>query len=96
MSTVVLVLNQDGITELIQTANDLQTKMDNVMSSGKDKSNHDRIADAGASSFLDVAREKLPIIMEEGDDEGVNEAGVKVSAISTTSSSMLKTFDYYC
>lgn len=83
MSTVVLVLNQDGISELIQTANDIQTKVDNVMGMGKGNSNKDRIADAGATSFLEAAKEKLPIIMEEGD----NEEEVKASKTSTTASS---------
>lgn len=85
MSTVVLLLNQNGISELIQTANDIQTKVDNVMGSGKDKTNKDRIADAGASSFLEAAREKLPIIMEEGDESG--DAEVKASAVSPTTAS---------
>ncbi len=84
MSTVVLVLNQDGISELIQTANDLQSKVDNIMSAGKNKSNQDRIGDAGASSsLLDIAKEKLPIIMEEGDDE----TEIKSTAIAPLSSS---------
>lgn len=82
MTTVVLVLNQDGISELIQTANDIQTKVDNVMGSGKDKSNKDRVGDAGATSFLEAAKEKLPIIMEEGDESG--DAEVKASAVSPT------------
>ena len=87
MSTVVLVLNQDGITELIETANNLQTKIDNVMSTGVDGKNKDRIADAGAAtSFLEAAKEKLPIIMEEGDESGV-EGDVKASTVSTTTSS---------
>jgi hypothetical protein len=86
MSTVVLLLNQDGISELIQTANDIQNKVDNVMGAGKDKTNQDRIADAGASSFLEVAREKLPIIMEEGDNEGE----IKATTVSSTSSSKSK------
>lgn len=86
MSTVVLVLNQDGITELIQTANDLQTKVDAVMSTGDDKKK-DRIADAGASNnLLDAAKEKLPIIMEE--DGGENEEEMKaVSTLSASTSS---------
>lgn len=67
MSTVVLVLNQDGITELIQTANELQNKVDRVMNSGQKQKQQpkDRIADAGPQSFLEVAKEKLPIILEE-------------------------------
>lgn len=82
MSTIVVVLNQDGISELIQTANNLQTKVDEVMSSGSDKMK-DRTADAGAaSSFLEAAKEKLPIIMEG--DEGDEEGEVKASTISST------------
>lgn len=91
MSSVVLILNQDGISELIETANDLQTKMDNVMSSGKAKANKDRIADAGASTLLEAAREKLPAIMEEDDESGI-EGGIKASTISTTASSKSRTF----
>lgn len=86
MSTVVLVLNQDGISELIQTANDLQTKVDNVMSAGKDKTK-DRIGDAGASNFLEAAKEKLPIIMEEDDDENEIEGEAKASKVSSTTAS---------
>lgn len=89
MSTVVLVLNQDGISELIQTANDLQTKVDNVMSAGKDKTK-DRIGDAGAASnFLEAAKEKLPIIMEEEDDDDENETEgeAKASKVSSTTAS---------
>lgn len=87
MSTVVLVLNQDGITELIETANNLQTKIDDVMSTGVDNKNKDRIANAGAaSSFLEAAKEKLPIIMEDDEESGV-EGNVKASTIATTASS---------
>jgi hypothetical protein len=68
MSTVVLLLNQDGIGELIQIANDIQSKVDKVLNSGQKPK--DRIADAGApSTFLEVAKEKLPMILEEGDEE---------------------------
>lgn len=69
MSTVVLKLNQDGITELIQIANDLQHKVDEIMNSG-DKQPKDRIVDAGAGqSLFEVAKEKLPMILEEDADE---------------------------
>lgn len=68
MSTVVLLLNQDGITELIQIANDIQGRVDNVMSVGQKPK--DRMADAaGPSTFLEVAKEKLPMILEEGDED---------------------------
>lgn len=68
MSTVVLLLNQDGIGELIQIANDIQSKVDGVLSSIQKPK--DRIADSGApATFLEVAKEKLPMILEEGDDE---------------------------
>lgn len=68
MSTVVLLLNQEGISELIQITNDIQSKVVGVLSvSAKPK---DRIADSGApSTFLEVAKEKLPMILEEGDEE---------------------------
>jgi histidinol phosphatase-like enzyme len=72
MSTVVLVLNQDGITELIQTTNDLQNKVDKIMNSGQKQQRQakDRIADAGtAQTFLEVAKEKLPMILEEDNGE---------------------------
>lgn len=85
MTTVVLVLNQDGISELIQTANDLQSKVESVL--GKNKGTRDRIADAGATTLLEVAREKLPIIMEEGDEEGI-----KASEISAKLSSKFGCF----
>ena len=69
MSTVVLLLNQNGIGELIQIANDLQSKVDVILSAGQKPK--DRIADSGApSNFLEVAKEKLPMILEE-DDDGV-------------------------
>lgn len=77
MSTVVLVLNQDGITELIQTANDLQTKVDSIMNSGQKQQQQprDRIADAGAAqTFLEAAKEKLPMILEEDSEEGAKTA----------------------
>ena len=68
MSTVVLLLNQNGIGELIQIANDIQSKVDVLLSSGQKPK--DRIADAGApSNFLEVAKEKLPMILEEGDED---------------------------
>lgn len=68
MSTVVLLLNQDGISELIQIANDIQTRIDKVMSVGQKPK--DRIGDAsGPSTFLEVAKEKLPMILEEGEEE---------------------------
>ena len=88
MSTVVLLLNQDGITELIQIANDLQNKVDSIMSSGQ--KTKDRMADAGAAtSFLEAAKEKLPMILEEeGDDEETKTA----SSLSTTASSESKIY----
>ena len=68
MSTVVLVLNQDGIGELIKIANDMQTRVDNVISAGQKPK--DRIANAAApSSFLEAAKEKLPMILEEGEED---------------------------
>jgi hypothetical protein len=69
MSTVVLVLNQDGISELIQIANDIQERVDVAMNAN-DKPK-DRVGDAaGPSTFLEVAKEKLPMILEEGDEDG--------------------------
>ncbi|XP_070507341.1 intermembrane lipid transfer protein Vps13 isoform X3 [Chironomus tepperi] len=69
MSTVVLILNQDGISELIKIANDLQNKIDEIMNSGV-RQPKDRIADAGAGQTLfEVAKEKLPMILEEDADE---------------------------
>lgn len=83
MSTVVLLLNQDGITELIQIANDLQNKIDSVMNTGQNQQK-DRIADAGAttSTFLEVAKEKLPMILEEGNEE---EGGKAISPAAAAS-----------
>lgn len=90
MSTVVLVLNQDGITELIQTANDLQNKVDGIMSSNQKPK--DRIADAGATtSFLEVAKEKLPMILEE--EDGVEEK--KVSSTTASSKSQIYQSIYF-
>ena len=67
MSTVVLLLNQDGIGELIQIANDIQGRVDAIMSAGQKPK--DRIADSGApQTFLEVAKEKLPMILEEGEE----------------------------
>jgi len=71
ISTIVLMLNQNGITELIQIANDIQGRVDAVMNAGeKPKAiQADRIADAAApTSFLEAAKEKLPMILEEGDE----------------------------
>lgn len=68
MSTVVLLLNQDGISELINIANDIQGRVESVMSVGYKP--RDRMADASApSSFLEVAKEKLPMILEEGEED---------------------------
>ena len=68
MSTVVLLLNQDGITELIQITNDIQGRVDKLISVGQKPK--DRMADAGqASTFLEVAKEKLPMILEEGEED---------------------------
>jgi hypothetical protein len=82
MSTVVLVLNQDGITELIQTANDLQNNIDKIMNSGqKQQQPRDRIADAGAAqTFLEVAKEKLPMILEEDNDEETRATSAAVTS----------------
>lgn len=68
MSTVVLLMNQDGITELIQIANDIQGRVDSLLSvNAKPK---DRIGDAAApTTFLEAAKEKLPMILEEGEEE---------------------------
>lgn len=72
MSTIVLVLNQNGIGELIQITNDIQSKVDGVLSSGAKPK--DRIGDSGApSTFLEVAKEKLPMILEE-EEEGTTVA----------------------
>lgn len=67
MSTVVLLLNQDGISELIQIANDIQGRVDAILSVGQKPK--DRMADAAApTTFLEAAKEKLPMILEEGED----------------------------
>lgn len=84
MSTVVLMLSQDGITELIQIANDIQGRVDNILGAGqKDKGPpKDRLADAaGQSSFLEVAKEKLPMILEEGDEEGTDVKAISKSKL---------------
>lgn len=78
MSTVVLLLNQDGISELIQIANDIQSRVDNVMSVNQKPK--DRMADASApSTFLEAAKEKLPMILEEGEEESSLTAASKFS-----------------
>lgn len=78
MSTVVLMLNQDGIGELIKLANDIQSRIDGIMNCGQKPK--DRYADAAApTTFLEAAKEKLPMILEEGDDEGLTVAPSKFS-----------------
>lgn len=68
MSTVVLLLNQDGISELIQIANDIQGRVDTIISTNQKPK--DRIADAAEpQTFLEAAKEKLPMILEEGAEE---------------------------
>lgn len=68
MSTVVLLLNQDGISELIQIANDIQGRFEKVLTVNQKP--RDRMADASApTTFLEVAKEKLPMILEEGDED---------------------------
>lgn len=68
MSTVVLLMNQDGITELIQIANDIQGRIDSVLSVNVKP--RDRVGDAAApTTFLEAAKEKLPIILEEGEED---------------------------
>lgn len=68
MSTVVLLLNQDGISELIQIANDIQGRVDAILSVGQKPK--DRMADAAApTTFLEAAKEKLPMILEEGEED---------------------------
>lgn len=75
MSTVVLLLNQDGITELIQIASDIQERVEKVTKVGAKP--RDRVGDAAAAStFLEVAKEKLPMILEEGEEDS--------SALSTS------------
>lgn len=67
MSTVVLVLNQEGITELIEIANNIQGRVDAIVSANQKPK--DRIADAGApTSLFEAAKEKLPMILEEGEE----------------------------
>lgn len=79
MSTVVLVLNQDGISELIQIANDIQSRVDNVMSVGQKPK--DRVGDASApSTLLEVAKEKLPMILEEGEEDSTVVTGSKIAS----------------
>lgn len=68
MSAVVLLLNQDGISELIQIANDMQGRVDVIVSANQKPK--DRVADAaGPQTFLEAAKEKLPMILEEGEEE---------------------------
>lgn len=82
MSTVMLQLNQDGITELIEIANALQFRVDLILNAHGAKKTQpaDRIADAAPSTFLEVAREKLPMILEEEGDE---------TALATSKSSFI-------
>jgi hypothetical protein len=86
MSTIVVLLNQDGISELIQIANDLQNKIENIMSNGQQQQQpKDRMADAGAAStFLEVAKEKLPMILEEDDNDNNADGKANSSVISTS------------
>ena len=72
LSSLVLLLNQDGITELIQIATDMQTKMDMILCVSKKEPlpGADRFANANdqttaAQAFLSVAKERLPMIMED-------------------------------
>jgi vacuolar protein sorting-associated protein 13A/C len=69
ISTVVLQLNQDGITELIQIASDLQSRVDTVMSaSPKQKPDEmkDRFGNIHTETTASKILDKLPIILEEG------------------------------
>lgn len=66
MSTIVLLLSQEGISELILIVNNLQSQADEILST-KAKSK-DRIADANEQSIIEVAKKKLPIILEESNE----------------------------
>lgn len=76
ISIIILRLNQEGIGELIVLMDGLQTHVNEIME--KNAKPRDRIADAGEQTIFEAAKEKLPIIMEEGDEDdegtGKNEA----------------------
>lgn len=67
-----LLMNQDGITELIKIANDIQNRVNLIMSVNAKPPpiGRDRIASAApeqttAATLFNAAKEKLPIIMED-------------------------------
>ncbi|XP_065079310.1 intermembrane lipid transfer protein Vps13 isoform X3 [Ochlerotatus camptorhynchus] len=74
-STLVLLLHEEALNEIIRLANDFQMRMDAVMNSKKEQDRQqfpqrDRIAtiyeeESTASVLLHAAREKLPTIMED-------------------------------
>ncbi|XP_058466266.1 intermembrane lipid transfer protein Vps13 isoform X2 [Malaya genurostris] len=76
-STLVLLLHEEALNELIRLANDFQVRMELVMSGKKEQElkqhpERDRIAttyesESTASVLLQAAKEKLPTIMEDDD-----------------------------
>ncbi|XP_039442815.1 intermembrane lipid transfer protein Vps13 isoform X7 [Culex pipiens pallens] len=74
-STLVLLLHEEALNELIRLANDFQVRMESVMSSKRDRElqqfpMRDRIAtiheeESTATVLLHAAREKLPTILED-------------------------------
>jgi vacuolar protein sorting-associated protein 13A/C len=74
MSTILLLLNQEGIGELIMILSNLQDRSDKIISS-KAKP-RDRIADANELSILEVAKKKLPIILEESYENDYNSSNI--------------------
>ncbi|XP_055538544.1 intermembrane lipid transfer protein Vps13 isoform X2 [Wyeomyia smithii] len=74
-STLVLLLHEEALNELIRLANDFQVRMESVMSGKKEQQlqqypERDRIAtihgeESTATVLLHAAREKLPTILED-------------------------------
>ncbi|XP_058837903.1 intermembrane lipid transfer protein Vps13 isoform X2 [Topomyia yanbarensis] len=86
-STLVLLLHEEALNELIRLANDFQVRMELVMSGKKEQEKkqypeRDRFAtihepESTASALLQAAKEKLPTIME--DDTVVTTSPIKDS-----------------
>uniref|UniRef100_A0A182IQ42 Vacuolar protein sorting-associated protein 13 n=1 Tax=Anopheles atroparvus TaxID=41427 RepID=A0A182IQ42_ANOAO len=73
-STLLLLLHEDGLNELIQFANDFQVRMESIIkkreSDTSDLREKDRFAtiheeESAATALLNAARERLPTILED-------------------------------
>uniref|UniRef100_A0AAG5D0Y8 Vacuolar protein sorting-associated protein 13 n=1 Tax=Anopheles atroparvus TaxID=41427 RepID=A0AAG5D0Y8_ANOAO len=85
-STLLLLLHEDGLNELIQFANDFQVRMESIIkkreSDTSDLREKDRFAtiheeESAATALLNAARERLPTILE--DDSVVTSTTSKVT-----------------